>query len=43
MRTIIVTVENQDTFKKLKECESIIISENAKAEFPSNQPIHYQH
>jgi len=34
MKTIIVTIENQDTFKILKECGDIIISENAKVEFP---------
>ena len=34
MKTIIVTTENQDTFKTLKEFGNIIISENAKAEFP---------
>ncbi len=34
MKTIIVTVENQDSFKELKQCRDIIVSENAKAEFP---------
>ena len=33
-KTIIVTIKNQDTFKTLKECGDIIVSENAKAEFP---------
>jgi len=33
MKTKIVTIENQDTFKTLKECGDIIVSENAIAEF----------